>query len=331
MKYPNRGAKGSGAFWRGGIKMTKTGISGPYEVIIGAVNKIAGETCLLMQGYGISRRALGKNTAQIRELIDGKVKDCFVSYGVEDGKLLWLWVSRVVPDDFDGKLINVRPFIIDQAMIEDGVIEKLAEKSREFHKAGKLRVQVGLVGSEKGKRGLYEKHGAKLAYHLLCGKVSDSLKYLSGRKPKLPDGYSLKAIDMEKDLAEYLHVQILALKSDKTCSMYSLSPARIRKVFLKFFNGKPESKSFGVYYAGKITGSCTVSISKRPRRTGLLASMVVIPGHRGKGLSSVLYSAALSWLKSRKVERYAGISSTERVLANVDKMGRKIVVSYLKI
>src|SRR3989339_1909077 len=149
-------------FRLGGIKMKKKLLE-PYGIIVGAVNKIAGETCLLLQGRGISRPALGKNAAQIRELIDGKAKDCFVSYGVENRKLLWLWVSRVVPDDFDGKLINVRPFIIDQAMIEDGLIEKLAEKSREFHKAGKLRVQVGLVGSEKGKRGLYEKHGAKLA------------------------------------------------------------------------------------------------------------------------------------------------------------------------
>ena len=314
-----------------GIKVKKTNLTGPYAVILGAVNRAAGESYLLMQGRKISKRALAKSGAELRKLIDGGGKDCFISYGVEDGKVLWLWVSKVVPDDFEGELIQVRPFVMDQAMIRDGLMERLAEKAREFHKAGKLRVQFGLANSEQEKSGLYEKCGAKLAYHLLAGKVADSLKYLSGRRPELPGGYVLREIDMERELAEYMRVQILSLRSDKTCSMYSLSPARIRKVFFKYFNSKPESKSFGVYDAGKLAGICTVSISKRPRRMGLLASMVVMPGHRGKGLSSVLYKAGISWFRSRRVERYVGISSTERVLSNVGRMGRKIVMSYLKI
>ena len=311
--------------------MKKNNIVGPHKLIMEAVNKKTAETYFLFHGCRISARALAKNSGVVKGLLNGADKKCFVSYRVEGGKLRWVWASKVVPDDFEGRLIFVKPFFMDQAMIKSGLIERLADRARKFHKAGKLKVQFSLSWAEKEKMALCAERGLKIANNLLAAKVTDSLKYLSGKKLAQPEGYTLAELDVKRRLQEYLRVQIAALKSDRTSSMYAMPKERIRKIFLKFHADKPETKTFGVSYSGRLAGVCTVSISKRPRKTGLLASICVLPAHRGKGLSTALYYAGLSWLKSRGVERYNGISTTERVLGNAKKMKRDLVACFLKL
>jgi len=304
---------------------------GPEGLLLRAVEELNREASSVFQGAKMSAAAIRKSADAMRKALNDGDPGRFVSCAVEAGRPLWLWVSRIAPDSFEGRIIAVKPFIMSPELIENGFIKELAGRARKFHKAGKLKVQIGIVPSESGKIKLCEKQGFKLAYHLLSGNVRDSLRAVSGRKKALPPGYEIRPMDLAREMGDYMRLSVQTLKSDSTCSMYEVSAARIRMIFKKFFDKKTPVQAFGLYFNGVLAGNVTVSVEKTPKKLGLLANIGILPAHTGKGLSANLYHAGLSWFKAQGVNRYVGCSSTERVLSRIKKMGRRAAISYLKL
>ena len=294
--------------------------------------KMAMETTCVFQGKKPSGAGAKKMTAAIKEVINNADNKRFISYAIENNKVSWLWVSKVVKDDFDGKVILAKPFWMDSELINVGHLRRIIAQTKKFHKSRNLKVQIIIPPSEGKKIRLYEKEGFKFAFHYLSGKVKDSLVYLFKKKEKLPAGYEIKRIDLKKDFKKYLQVITKSLKTDKTSDMYHMSVKNIKKTFLMFFQNKDTKKtSLGLYYKGALAGVVTVSMEKSFPKMALIATIGILPAHRGKGLSTNLYYEGLSLLASRKVERYMGVSSTERVISRINKMKRKIVNTYMRL
>ncbi|MCX5786424.1 MAG: GNAT family N-acetyltransferase [Elusimicrobia bacterium] len=308
----------------------KAGI-GPEKLLLEAAGSWIREVSYGFQGEKISTAAMKKAARALKKIINGGSPELFVSYAIENGRLLWFWVSKTAPDDFEGRIIIVRPFIMAPELIENGFIKELAASARKFHKAKNLKVQIGIAPSESAKIKLCENQGFKLAYHALSGKVSTSLRAVATKKHALPPGYDIRPVDMRREMHDYLRMSIRALKSDSTSSMYNVPVARIRKTFLKYLKKKNVMRIFGLYFNGVLAGNITVSVEKGVKKTGLLGNIGILPEHTGKGFSSNLYYAGLSWFKAHGVARYMGISSTKRVLSMIKPMNRRVAVSYLKM
>lgn len=296
-----------------------------------AAGKWLREVSSIFQGKRISDAAVEKSLGDLRKSLHGENPGCFVSYAIENGRVLWLWVSKIIPDTFDGRVIIVKPFIMAAELLRDGFIRDLVDKARKFHKANKFKVQIGIAPSESEKIALCEKQGFKMAYCVLSGKVEDSLRAVSGKRHPLPSGYELRPLDMRRELEDCLRVTVLASKSEKTCRTYNVPVARMRRGFLRYLRGKSRKQVFGLYYNGGLVGNVIVSIEKQPKKMGLLGHIGILPEYTGKGLSANLYHIALSWLKSHGATRYVGCSSTDRVLSMANRMQRRIAATYLRI
>ena len=304
----------------------------PFDLLIDLAGRRAMETTCIFQGKKPSPADIKKTAKMLKKIINNDDNKRFVSYGIENNKVLWLWVSSVVKDDFDGKIILAKPFYMDSDLIENGCMERIVVQAKKFHKAKKLKVQILIPPSENKKIRLYEKEGFKFAFHYLSGKVKDSLRYVAKKKEKLPAGYEIKPIDLKKDFEKYLKVAIKSLKSDKTSDMYHMPVKTIRKSFSSFFQIKDlKIASFGLYYKNGLIGVFTVSIEKSLSKVGLVANIGILSAHRGKGFSSNLYYEGFNWLKTHKIERYMGVSSTERVVSRINNMKRKIVSTSMRI
>ena len=304
--------------------------NGIYRLIAGPVGTKSAEIAGLFLGKKISKAAAVRSARAINRLVDQADREYFVSYSIENSRLMWFWASRVAPDTFDGKTILVEYFVMDPRIIAEGMMEKLSARARAYHKAWKYRIKLKISPSEAEQLPLLERHGFKIAFHALSAKTGDSLKYLALKNKTLPEGYALAELDPEKDLEKYLRVQIRALKSDKSSSMHYLPECRISEIFCRFHSGKSENIFFGLYFRKRLVGGIAVSIENWPPKMGLIGSIGILPEHTGKGLSVNLYHAGLSWLKRKNIARYIGVSSTRRVLLNVGKMKRKIAVTNLK-
>jgi len=117
-------------------------------------------------------------------------------------------------------------------------------------------------------------------------------------------------------------------RTDRSCFVSVVPAAVLRKNFHKMLRVKKIKAIFGLYQKGRMVGMMRVWEQKKPRQ-GLVGNIGVLPGHRGKGLSSHLYKAGLQWMKDRKFNSYMGRSSTERVLSQLPLMKRRIVYTYL--
>ncbi len=312
--------------------MKKNLKSAPPNLLIDLANKMSMETKRIFQGKKPSDADIKKTAKMLKKIINNDGNKHFVSYGIENNKVLWLWASSVVKDDFDGKIILAKPFWMDSDLIDNGYMRRIIAQAREFHKERNLKVQILIPPSEDKKIRLYEKEGFKFAFYYLSAKVKDSLIYLSKKKEKLPAGYEIKPIDLKKDLKKYLKVAIESLKTDKTSDMYHTPVKNIKKSFLSFFQVKNLKKmSFGLYHKSALIGVITISIEQSLSKTGLLANIGILSAHRGKGFSSNLYYEGFVWLKSQKIERYMGVSSTERVVSRINNLKRKIVYTCMKV
>ncbi|MCK5358343.1 MAG: GNAT family N-acetyltransferase [Elusimicrobiales bacterium] len=311
--------------------MKKKSKNNSDNLIIDLANKIAMERNIDVYGKKLSSVKIKKLTKEIRKIINNADNKHFVSYSIENGKVLWLWISKIAKDNFDGKIISVNPFWMDSSLINSGGMERTIIQARKFHKAQNIKLQVLVPPLEEGKILFYEKEGFKVIFHHLIAKVEDSLKYLIKKKKELPDGYKIRTITVKSELKKFFKIEIEALKSDKTSLWYHVPIKKLQKIFLKYHqNNKDESRYWALYYENVLIGGISVSIMKRPVKMGLLGGIDFLPAHRGKGFSTNLYSEGLNWLKTKKIEQYSGGSSTERVLSRVNNMKRKIVITCMK-
>ena len=301
------------------------------NLIIDLANKIAMERNVDMFGKKLSDVKIKKSTREIKKIINDADNKHFVSYSIENGKVLWLWVSKIIKDGFGEKIIMVNPFWIDSSLINDVCMERVMAQAKKIHKTPNLKLQILIPSSENKKIPLYEKEGFKVAFYQLSAKVKGSLKYLIKKKKELSNGYEIRQIIAKSELKKYLKMEIKSLKSDKTSLWYNTPAKKIEKIISKYRqNNKDERGYWGLYYKDKLVGGISVSIMKSPVKIGLIAGIDVLPAHRGKGFSNNLYLEGLDWLRAQKVEKYVGRSSTERVLSRINKMKRKIVNTFMR-
>ncbi|MCK4936708.1 MAG: GNAT family N-acetyltransferase [Elusimicrobiales bacterium] len=311
--------------------MKKKSKNNSDNLIIDLANKIAMERNIDVYGKKLSSVKIKKLTKEIRKIINNADNKHFVSYSIENGKVLWLWISKIAKDNFDGKIISVNPFWMDSSLINSGGMERTIIQARKFHKAQNIKLQVLVPPLEEGKILFYEKEGFKVIFHHLIAKVEDSLKYLIKKKKELPDGYKIRTITVKSELKKFFKIEIEALKSDKTSLWYNTPAKKIGKILLKHRQDNKFKRGYwGLYFKDKLIGGNSVAIIKSPVKIGLIETIVVLSAHRGRGFSTNLYSEGLNWLKTKKIERYSGGSSTERVLSRIDKMKRKIVNTFMR-
>ena len=295
--------------------------------ISGALRK-AGEIWRAFSGNGLSKASTAGFKKRMTGLIEEAGKETFVSLSVKNGRLRWFWVSKAVPDDFHGRIILVAPFLADAAAISAGALDRVCAEARRFHRAGRLKIQIRLVPSDKKLIPALVSRGFSVNMYLLSGLVSDSLGWL-GVLPALPTGLKLRKMDMDREYGSYLGLQVRAHKGESTSTMYHMTTARIKAVFSKYRKNDKSRVSYGIYKGSKLSGAVTMSINKYPRRMGLLVTIAILPEFQGLGLSKHLYRAALLWLKSEGVYRYVGSTSTTGVMAMARKMRRQVASTAL--
>ncbi|MDP2865270.1 MAG: GNAT family N-acetyltransferase [Elusimicrobiota bacterium] len=298
------------------------------EIVVSAALRKAGEIWRAFSGNGLSRASTTGFKKRMTGLIEKAGKEAFVSLSVKNGRVRWFWVSKVVPDDFHGRIILAAPFLADAAAIRSGALDRICAEARRFHSASRLKIQIRLAQSDKKLIPALVSRGFRVNMYLLSGLISDSLGCLRGL-PALPAGLKLRKIDMGREHGAYLRLLVRAHKSESTSTMCHMSPARIRAVFNKHKKNDRRRVSYAIYDRSKLAGAVTISIEKYTRKTGLLVTIAILPEYQGLGLSKHLYRAALLWLKAGGVCRYVGSTSTTAVMDMARKMRRSVASTAL--
>ncbi|MBF0300246.1 MAG: hypothetical protein HQK51_16105 [Oligoflexia bacterium] len=187
----------------------------------------------LFQNKKPTNKVLKQTKETMVKLINETEKDQFISWGIENNKALWLLSTKVVKDDFEGKIIAGKPFWIDPKFANKEILSKLISNAMNFHKAKEknLKLQINVLPSEFHLINLYKKVGFKVAYNFLKGDVDTSLRYLAKAKKELPSGFEIKEIDLKKDLNKMIAIDIKALKNDRSSNMYHMPENRIKNIF----------------------------------------------------------------------------------------------------
>lgn len=298
------------------------------KIAVSAALRKAGEIWRAFSGSDLSKASRNGFKKRMTGLLEEGSKEAFVSLSVKNGRVRWFWVSKVVPDDFHGRIILVGPFLADAAAIRSGALERICAEARRFHRASRLKIQIRLAPSDKKLIPTLLFRGFRVNMSLLSGLVSDSLGCLRGL-PALPAGLKLRKIDMGRERGAYVGLLVRAHKSEITSTMYHMPPARIRAMFRKYKKDDGRRVSYGIYDRGKLAGVVTISIEKYTRKTGLLVTIAILPEYQGLGLSRHLYRAGLLWLKAGGVYRYVGSTSTAAVMAMAGKMRRSVASTAL--
>jgi RimJ/RimL family protein N-acetyltransferase len=80
----------------------------------------------------------------------------------------------------------------------------------------------------------------------------------------------------------------------------------------------PGQRTFGLFTAGELIG-ITAAFTDRgdpSGRTALLGMSYIAPGHRGRGLTALLYGARLAWVRARPAFQRARVSHRKSNLAS---------------
>ena len=88
--------------------------------VISAGARISAEIAAAVRGRGPGRAELSAAGKKLRKALAGRDGKRFISYAVEDGRPLWVWVSEVSTASVAGRAGLVNPCYVDTARIWPG-------------------------------------------------------------------------------------------------------------------------------------------------------------------------------------------------------------------
>ncbi|MDD4974641.1 MAG: GNAT family N-acetyltransferase [Bacteriovorax sp.] len=162
----------------------------------------------------------------------------------------------------------------------------------------------------------------KLTYIELVGETSYGLKILSKEKTAKTQSIKvdkIKVNDISK-LGELERNSHLQDKSSRMRDVFS-RPESLKEITVFYKNLLKRNSCFVVKKDNKIAGSIGYFVDQKNKR-GLIASIFVANEFKGLGLSKLLYKKLLQEFSKKKLSHYLGASTTTRVLALSQKIGR---------
>lgn len=277
----------------------------------------------IMLAGKVLRGNLAAETKGIRDILQKGDKKYFVSFSLKRGKLRWLWISSRIKSGFFGDIVYLKIFHISGGELGKGTLKRLISNARKYHKAVGVEIYLALYLRDKGAVAEFRNNGFAPVLYGLAARTAESLGYLSKLNPKLPAGYKIKPINFSKSLEEYLDLSVRAMKTDSTSATYNAPASRLKKTYRDNIRLGVREKSFGLYFKDKLVGEITLGKAKGSPHIGLIAGIGILPEHRGKGLSKLLYRKGLEWFRENNRKIYIGQSSTRGVLGQAGKLKRK--------
>ncbi|EPZ52109.1 acetyltransferase, GNAT family [Bacteriovorax sp. BAL6_X] len=280
----------------------------------------------LYEGSALVRFCKGKNISVPKEFSVLRKRDIKESltdqskhtrYSLKRPKYLYQFFPS---NDIGIKIIRVDVLIapkwsIDKtkAMVEDAFQNVKRIKRAHFYVPVKSQIYNQLI----------ELGGRSRGQELLAT-TDDGLKYLS----QYEYDNDVKVVKLSKKYRdEIADIEYLAHKYSKSSRCENFP----RKMFLWFVDHLIENKVEALVAVedGRAIGFIVPSITKA--RIGHIMSVSVHPDDQGRGVSKLLYYEAMKYFKKNKIRVYAGVSSTNEVLAFSKKLKRKPIYAYLEL
>ena len=143
----------------------------------------------------------------------------------------------------------------------------------------------------------------------------------------LPQGITIRPMNYRREIEQVMKIEKAAHQLDGTSVIKKYSKKRELEMRDHYKKMCKIGSCFVALYHGDIVGS----IGTYPNKTlALLATIAVTPKYWNRGIGQALYQRALEDLKERKNRHYKGYTSTQKVLAIGEKLGRRVSYTILK-
>jgi predicted GNAT family acetyltransferase len=167
----------------------------------------------------------------------------------------------------------------------------------------------------------YSKKG-KLTYIELVGETSYGLSILAKEKTKKAQQIKVEKIKA-RDISKLVLLERNSHLQDMSSRMRDVfsRPGSLKGITIFYKNLLKRNSCFVIKKENKIAGSIGYFVDKKNKR-GLIASIFVANEFKGLGLSKLLYKKLLQEFSKKKLSHYIGASTTTRVLALSQQIGR---------
>ena len=277
---------------------------------------------LYLEGYQHSRKYKKSYLSSFEKGLTGRTS-CYFSYGVTQGRLDHFHYA-VPSKDLAKEFVAVLSCHQDNHL-NLGAMKKVFSQMMAAYPKRKHLV-IGVHPHQKDLERLVKKLKPKLIACEVLGRPRDGLKYLSSNKGL--EDITIRKVNFKNDGKDIMALEIKAHKSDKS-SRINIFNKKFRDELTEHHQNMDKIGSSFVAVKNKKVVGVIGTYPQKP--IALLATISIDPKFQGQGISKALYKAALEDLRSRRCPFYKGMTTTENVLSQMERMGRKVSSRYYEI
>lgn len=245
--------------------------------------------------------------------------DRYQSYAVHRGQVQKL-VTAMPSNDHGQKTTVVYPFFLGSSTIDLEDVKKELNALRDWIGSDKRKLMVRVFANQQREAMIFKELGFKLEAQELVGKTETTIELLEKLTTKPLGTLSLEPMNYERDIDEVL--ELLKVSHDNDPSSIRISQIEGLKGYFKAWC---ETKTSIVAKNDmRIIGLVGIGVKQLRPDFALVGSIAVHPDYQGRGLSRHLYLAGLREALKHGATEYYGYSTTTKVLASIETMGRKV-------